>query len=47
MAEIYLVRHAQASFGGDDYDQLSDQGAGNRIGWAGISVNSSSHSTRW
>lgn len=26
MGEIYLVRHGQASFGADDYDQLSDRG---------------------
>jgi len=26
MAEIYLVRHGQASFGAEDYDQLSDLG---------------------
>ncbi|MBL4803108.1 MAG: histidine phosphatase family protein [Emcibacter sp.] len=26
MAEIYLVRHGQASFGADNYDQLSDLG---------------------
>jgi len=27
MSEIFLVRHAQASFGTDNYDELSD------IGW--------------
>ena len=27
MGEIYLVRHGQASFGADDYDQLSPLGA--------------------
>lgn len=26
MAELFLVRHGQASFGSDDYDQLSDIG---------------------
>ncbi|GGO85319.1 histidine phosphatase family protein [Marinobacterium nitratireducens] len=26
MAELYLIRHGQASFGGDDYDQLSTLG---------------------
>ena len=26
MAIIYLIRHGQASFGADDYDQLSDLG---------------------
>lgn len=26
MAELYLVRHGQASFGSDNYDQLSDLG---------------------
>ena len=26
MGTIYLVRHGQASFGADDYDQLSDLG---------------------
>ena len=26
MAEIYLVRHGQASFGTDNYDQLSPRG---------------------
>jgi len=26
MSELYLVRHAQASFGADNYDQLSDHG---------------------
>ncbi|PCI45804.1 MAG: histidine phosphatase family protein, partial [Alphaproteobacteria bacterium] len=26
MAEIYLVRHGQASFNTDDYDRLSDRG---------------------
>lgn len=26
MAELYLVRHGQASLGADDYDQLSDKG---------------------
>lgn len=26
MAEFYLVRHGQASFGSDNYDQLSDMG---------------------
>ena len=26
MAELYLIRHAQASFGADDYDQLSELG---------------------
>jgi broad specificity phosphatase PhoE len=27
MGAIYLVRHGQASFGADDYDQLSERGA--------------------
>ena len=27
MANLYLIRHGQASFGSDDYDQLSDIGA--------------------
>ncbi len=26
MSELYLVRHAQASFGGDNYDELSELG---------------------
>ena len=26
MATIYLIRHGQASFGSDDYDQLSQLG---------------------
>ena len=26
MSELHLVRHAQASFGSDNYDQLSDLG---------------------
>ncbi len=26
MGHLYLVRHGQASFGADDYDQLSDLG---------------------
>ena len=26
MGTLYLVRHGQASFGADDYDQLSDLG---------------------
>jgi phosphohistidine phosphatase SixA len=26
VAELFLVRHAQASFGTDDYDRLSDLG---------------------
>ncbi len=26
MAELFLVRHAQASFGSDNYDQLSELG---------------------
>lgn len=26
MAELYLIRHGQASFGSDDYDQLSELG---------------------
>ena len=26
MSELYLVRHAQASFGAANYDQLSDLG---------------------
>ncbi|MDA9990165.1 histidine phosphatase family protein [Paracoccaceae bacterium] len=26
MAELYLIRHAQASFGADDYDKLSELG---------------------
>ncbi|MCP4163789.1 MAG: histidine phosphatase family protein [Deltaproteobacteria bacterium] len=26
MSEIYLIRHGQASFGKEDYDQLSDKG---------------------
>jgi broad specificity phosphatase PhoE len=26
MAELYLVRHAQAAFGTDDYDRLTDLG---------------------
>ncbi|HEX5612745.1 MAG TPA: phosphoglycerate mutase family protein, partial [Burkholderiales bacterium] len=26
MAELYLVRHAQASFGTEDYDRLSELG---------------------
>ena len=26
MGNLYLVRHGQASFGADDYDQLSDLG---------------------
>jgi broad specificity phosphatase PhoE len=34
MGTIYLVRHGQASFGADDYDQLSDLGVrqGHRLG---------------
>jgi len=26
MAELYLIRHGQASFGAEDYDQLSSLG---------------------
>ena len=26
MGQLYLVRHGQASFGADDYDQLSELG---------------------
>ncbi|NNE63221.1 MAG: histidine phosphatase family protein, partial [Gammaproteobacteria bacterium] len=26
MSELYLIRHAQACFGSDDYDQLSELG---------------------
>ena len=26
MGSLYLVRHGQASFGADDYDQLSERG---------------------
>ncbi|NPC53888.1 histidine phosphatase family protein, partial [Corallococcus exiguus] len=26
MAELYLVRHGQASFGAADYDRLSERG---------------------
>mgnify|MGYP006207489193 FL=1 len=26
MGTLYLVRHGQASFGADDYDQLSERG---------------------
>ncbi|MDZ4123020.1 MAG: phosphoglycerate mutase family protein, partial [Hydrogenophaga sp.] len=26
MGTLYLVRHGQASFGADDYDQLSEMG---------------------
>jgi broad specificity phosphatase PhoE len=33
MGTLYLVRHGQASFGADDYDQLSELGgAGVRLG---------------
>ena len=34
MGQLYLVRHGQASFGADDYDQLSDLGQrqSNRLG---------------
>jgi broad specificity phosphatase PhoE len=34
MAELYLVRHGQASLGADDYDQLSDAGEQQGI-WLG------------
>ncbi|WP_109482294.1 histidine phosphatase family protein [Paraburkholderia sp. C35] len=34
MAELYLVRHGQASLGADDYDQLSDTGEQQGI-WLG------------
>lgn len=34
MAELYLVRHGQASFGADDYDQLSDLGTQQSV-WLG------------
>ncbi|BDC42518.1 phosphoglycerate mutase [Paraburkholderia terrae] len=34
MAELYLVRHGQASLGADDYDQLSDVGEQQGI-WLG------------
>ena len=34
MSELLLVRHAQASFGGDDYDRLSELGH-RQAGWLG------------
>ncbi|MBU9612167.1 histidine phosphatase family protein [Burkholderia multivorans] len=34
MAELYLVRHGQASFGTDDYDRLSDVGVQQGV-WLG------------
>ena len=43
MSELYLVRHAQASFGAENYDQLSDLGhrqsrwLGEHLGGRGIS----------
>ena len=33
MAEFYLVRHGQASFGSDNYDQLSHWGTSRPVGW--------------
>jgi hypothetical protein len=37
MAELYLVRHAKASFGTDDYDRVTDLGTARRAGWANTS----------
>jgi broad specificity phosphatase PhoE len=43
MSELYLVRHAQASFGAANYDQLSDLGhrqsrwLGDHLGARGVS----------
>lgn len=34
MAELYLVRHGQASFGADNYDELSPSGR-TQSGWLG------------
>ena len=34
MSELFLVRHAQASFGKADYDQLSELGV-NQSRWLG------------
>ena len=34
MGTLYLVRHGQASFGADDYDQLSPWAASRRCAWA-------------
>ncbi|MCO8647501.1 histidine phosphatase family protein, partial [Burkholderia multivorans] len=34
MAELFLVRHGQASFGTDDYDRLSDVGVQQGV-WLG------------
>jgi hypothetical protein len=34
MGTLYLVRHGQASFGADDYDQLSARGRRRACGWA-------------
>ena len=42
MSLLFLVRHAQASFHGDDYDQLSERGMeqSRRLGihWAELSL---------
>ena len=46
MSELYLVRHAQASFGAANYDQLSDLGhqqsrwLGDHLGMRGMAVRS-------
>ena len=36
MSELHLVRHAQASFGSTNYDQLSDLGHQQSRFWASI-----------
>jgi hypothetical protein len=47
MGTLYLVRHGQASFGEDDYDQLSRWATSRACAWANTSRQGPARSTRW
>lgn len=46
MGAIHLIRHGQASFGSDDYDQLSDLGT-RQGGWLGTSWEAAGFRPDW
>lgn len=46
MGAIHLIRHGQASWGSDDYDQLSELGT-RQASWLGLSWESSGFAPTW
>ena len=46
MGAIHLIRHGQASWGSDDYDQLSELGT-RQAGWLGLSWESAGFAPTW